>query len=182
MGSLTISRVAKRFGLSRATLLYYDRAGVLRPSGRSAAGYRLYSPEDVERLEAIRRYRELGLSLAETVEILEGPRDALASALGRRLDAVNAEIARLREQQRVLLRLLQARSGQRSARSLDKRRWVALLRASGLSDEDMHRWHVQFERTEPEAHQDFLESLGISAEEILRIRSGSRRLGRVRRR
>ncbi|MBI3185049.1 MAG: MerR family transcriptional regulator [Myxococcales bacterium] len=170
----TISRLAKRFGLSRATLLYYDRIGVLRPWGRTAAGYRLYSPAEVERLEAVRRYRQVGLPLAETRKILDGPRDAVASALERRVDAVNAEIARLREQQRVLLRLLQTRSTQRRTRALDKRRWVKLLRKSGMTEADMHRWHVQFEQTEPEAHQDFLESLGIEPEEIARIRAASR--------
>jgi DNA-binding transcriptional MerR regulator len=171
----TITKLARRFGLSRTTLLYYDRIGLLRPSARTEAGYRLYSPADVERLEAVCRYRKVGLPLAETQKILDGPRDAVGSALERRLDAVSAEIGVLREQQRVLLRLLETRSTQRRARALDKRRWVALLRASGLTDADMHAWHVQFERTEPAAHQDFLESLGIEPKEIARIRADSRR-------
>ena len=48
---LTISQVASRFGLSRSTLLYYDTIGLLSPSLRSRANYRLYSPADVERKE-----------------------------------------------------------------------------------------------------------------------------------
>ena len=55
--------------------------------------------------------------------------------------------------------------------------WVAMLRASGLSDDDMARWHVEFERLSPEAHQDFLENLGLGDEEIDRIREWSREEG-----
>jgi hypothetical protein len=57
---------------------------------------------------------------------------------------------------------------------LNKTRWIEIMRAAGLSDQDMHNWHVQFECMEPEAHQEFLGSLGIDAEEIVRIRRFSR--------
>ena len=57
---------------------------------------------------------------------------------------------------------------------LNKARWVDIMRAAGLSDEDMSNWHVQFEKMEPEAHQEFLESLGIEPAEIEQIRKWSR--------
>lgn len=57
---------------------------------------------------------------------------------------------------------------------LNKDRWVDIMRAAGLSDEDMHNWHAQFEKMEPEAHQEFLVSLGIEAAEIQKIREWSR--------
>ena len=53
---------------------------------------------------------------------------------------------------------------------ITKDRWVEIMRAAGLSDDDMHNWHRQFERLEPAAHQEFLESLDIDAEEIKAIR------------
>ena len=53
---------------------------------------------------------------------------------------------------------------------ITKDRWVEIMRAAGLSDDDMHNWHRQFERLEPGAHQEFLESLGIDSDEIQRIR------------
>ncbi|MCP3961623.1 MAG: MerR family transcriptional regulator, partial [bacterium] len=62
---LTISQVAARFGLSRSTLLYYDSIGLLSPSLRSRANYRLYSPADVERMELIDLYRQAGLALKD---------------------------------------------------------------------------------------------------------------------
>ena len=58
---------------------------------------------------------------------------------------------------------------------MDKERWIAILRAAGLDDAAMNAWHVEFERAAPEAHQDFLEALGIAPTEITRIRAASRR-------
>ncbi len=52
-----------------------------------------------------------------------------------------------------------------------KERWVAIMKASGFSSEDMINWHKNFERMEPEEHQVFLESLGIDEAEITKIRN-----------
>lgn len=70
--SLSVGRVGKRFGLSRSALLYYDRIGLLSPSRRSAAGYRVYAEPDVNRLAAICRYRAIGLSLEQIRDLLDG--------------------------------------------------------------------------------------------------------------
>jgi DNA-binding transcriptional MerR regulator len=172
--SLTVSRLGKKYGLSRTALLYYDRIGLLSPSGRSRARYRVYSAADEKRLEAICRYRDIGLSLDQIKDLLAGTSSRTAALLEARLDALNAEIERLREQQRVIVRLLARPKKLRGARAIDKAGWVAILRAAGLDDAAMHRWHVEFERTAPQAHQDFLESLGMSTREVSRIRRSSR--------
>ena len=57
---------------------------------------------------------------------------------------------------------------------MTKARWVEILRASGMDDEAMHQWHVEFERCLPEAHTDFLQSLGIEKEEIANIKIRSK--------
>ena len=44
---------------------------------------------------------------------------------------------------------------------MTKKNWVSILAATGMDEADMRRWHVEFERAASEAHQDFLESLGI---------------------
>jgi DNA-binding transcriptional MerR regulator len=171
--SHSVGRLAKRFGLSRSTLLYYDRIGLFSPSGRSGAGYRIYGEREVKRLEAICRYREAGLSLERIRELLEGATGRTAELLEGHLDQLNLEIERLREQQRVIVRLLANPKKLRAARAIDKDRWVAILRAAGLDDSAMHRWHVEFERMAPKAHQDFLESLGLPKTEVARIRRWS---------
>ncbi len=58
---------------------------------------------------------------------------------------------------------------------INKERWVEIMRAAGLKEQDMSNWHRQFEKMEPEAHQEFLESLGIEQSEIKRIREHSRK-------
>jgi hypothetical protein len=55
-------------------------------------------------------------------------------------------------------------------KSVSVEQWVEMFRAVGLRDEDMHRWHAEFERRHPEGHQGFLEWLGLPAERIERIR------------
>lgn len=171
----TIGRLARRHGLSRSTLLYYDSIGLLAPSGRSAAGYRLYTDGDDQRLAAVCVYREMGLTLAEIREIVDASGDdATTRVLERRLEELNRSIAAHREQQRVVLALLKNRHRFAGARALDKQRWIEILRATGLGEEEMDRWHREFERLSPEAHQDFLESLGIEPDEVRLIRAYSR--------
>lgn len=172
--SLSVSRLGRRFGLSRSALLYYDRIGLLSPSARSRAGYRVYGERDAKRLEAICRYREIGLSLDQIRELLDGATGRAAELLEARLDQLNTEIERLREQQRIIVRLLADPKKLRRARAIDKDGWVAILRAAGLDDAGMHRWHVEFERMAPKAHRDFLQSLGLPPGEITRIRRWSR--------
>lgn len=171
---LTISHFARRFGLSRSTLLYYDRIGLLRPSGHSESNYRLYSPADVARMEQVDVYRKAGLPLADIARVLAADRGSLAQVLESRLSELGVQIQALRRQQQVLVALLRGRGARRKARTLDKQGWVAILRATGLSEDDMRRWHVEFEHGAPEAHQDFLESLGIAAGEVAAIRRWSR--------
>ena len=171
---LTITRFARRFGLSRSTLLYYDSIGLLSPSARGPSNYRLYSEADIERMELICVYRKAGLALADIKKILDGEVSSLGRLLDDRLRSLNEEIHGLREQQRLILSLVKNTKASRTTRALDKKGWVAILRATGMGEEEMKRWHEEFERLAPEGHQDFLESLGLDAREIGRIRRGAR--------
>lgn len=58
--------------------------------------------------------------------------------------------------------------------SINKEIWTSMFEAVGLDLATMHRWHAEFERRAPEAHQSFLEWLGASADEIKTIRESSR--------
>ena len=66
--------LARRHGLSRATLLYYDRIGLLKPSARRTNGYRHYAPRDDERLRQICLYRQTGLPLADIRRLFDSPK------------------------------------------------------------------------------------------------------------
>ncbi|MEB4589811.1 MerR family transcriptional regulator [Candidatus Thiothrix sp. Deng01] len=170
----TISQLAKRFGLSRSALLHYDAIGLLPASMRSASGYRLYTEQAVQRMTQIQAYRDAGLPLADIRTLLASSTDKPAAVLERHLQALNRDISRMRQQQQVLVRLLGSASALRGSRTMSKERWVEMLRAAGLDEAGMRTWHREFEQRSPEAHQDFLESLGIGAAEIALIREHSR--------
>jgi len=61
--ALTIGRLARSAGIPAKTIRYYEEVGVLPPPRRTAAGYRLYTEDSVQRLLLIRRARALGVSL-----------------------------------------------------------------------------------------------------------------------
>ena len=171
---LTISALARRFNLSRSALLHYDRIGLLTPGGRTAAGYRCYSEADVERLHAIQTFRLAGVPLAGIRALLDEPEPESATRVILRdhLEELAQRIAELQAQQQIALLGLDGLS--ETPRLLTREAMVAIFRSAGLDDEGMDRLHAQFEKTDPAAHQRFLESLGLDAVHIARVRRQSR--------
>lgn len=171
----TIGELGKAFGLSRSTLLYYDKLGLLTPSARSDANYRYYTEQDYQRLAKIIIYRDTGMSLQAIGELLSGSGDSnRVQVLEDQLAQLNEEIAKLRKQQQITLELLGSSGIDSPTRSMNKQQWVRLLESTGMSEEDMMQWHREFEQRMPEAHQDFLESLNIPPKEIRQIRKQSK--------
>jgi hypothetical protein len=58
---------------------------------------------------------------------------------------------------------------------MTKDKWVSIMKSAGFSEEDMRRWHREFEKTAPEDHNDFLHYLHIADAEIQSIREWSRK-------
>ncbi len=176
MKPLTITAFAKRFNLSRSTLLYYDRIGLLKPSGQSDAGYRLYSEADAERMQRIDTFRKAGLPLKAIREIMEetGADDGVEMALEQRLACLNREMAELKAQQHLVVQLLQRRGRHPRQSGVDVIQWVKMLEEAGMDENARRHWHMAFERDAPEAHEVFLRSLGLSDAEVIEIRSLSR--------
>lgn len=168
----TVGRLAKRHGLSRSTLLYYDRIGLLRPTAHAKGEYRQYSDADDIRLARICEYRKAGIALKEIGRMLDAPAESgVAEALERRLVELNDEMAGLREQQALVAGLLGRSDLLADHPPMDKATWVSLLSAAGFTESDMQRWHVQFERSAPEKHELFLRQLNIPEGEISAIRA-----------
>ncbi|MRR16602.1 MAG: MerR family transcriptional regulator [Deltaproteobacteria bacterium] len=166
----TISAIARKFGLSRSTLLYYDKIGLLSPRERTGADYRIYSDEDYRLMEEIARLRSAGIPLRAIKKLRAGGASRRTEILHRRLADINDEISRLRQQQSFILNLLNDKKMAGSTRVLTKEQWIKYLSKAGLDEAGMNRWHEEFEASSPEAHQDFLESLGLPAGEIRLIR------------
>ena len=98
---LYIGTVAHRTGLNRSTLRYYERIGLLAPSDRTAAGYRVFDERALTDLAFVRRGQALGFTLEEVRGFLQlhrrgdSPCEPLIATARRRLAEVEGELARM---------------------------------------------------------------------------------------
>jgi MerR family transcriptional regulator, thiopeptide resistance regulator len=90
-----IGEAAKLARVSVRALHHYDAAGLLKPSARTASGCRLYTSADLERLQHLRFYRELGFSLGEIRELLADPAFDRRRALAEQRRLLAAQVLRL---------------------------------------------------------------------------------------
>jgi MerR family transcriptional regulator, thiopeptide resistance regulator len=93
----TVGQVAQVAGVTVRTLHHYDEIGLLSPSERTGAGYRRYDDADLERLQRILFYRELGFPLEEIAAILDDPQSSPTEHLRRQHQLLTARIKRLQE-------------------------------------------------------------------------------------
>jgi predicted site-specific integrase-resolvase len=141
----TISQLGAPFGLSRSTLLYYHSLGLLAPSARSPAGYRLYS-------ERVR-------------ELLHREGSPRTPILFQRLLAINSQIDALRSQQHAILDMVEAEGVLKGAgRGLARHR--ELGRQTGVTEGNYRTVHGIFERVAPREHRRLLKFLGFSEAHI----------------
>jgi DNA-binding transcriptional MerR regulator len=173
--SLTVTKLARSCGLARSSVLYYESIGLLGRPRRTAGNYRVYSEKDLARLRQICVYRDAGLTLNDIRSMLEEPRNNASGVLERRLVELSREIERLRDHQRAIARLMTTTNQLRRLPMVTKEKWTAIMRAAGFKDDDMHRWHAEFEKMAPQEHQEFLEFLHIPNEELNQIRAWSRK-------
>ncbi|RBQ18815.1 MerR family transcriptional regulator [Spongiactinospora rosea] len=94
---LPVGQVARLAGITVRTLHHYDEIGLLTPGERAASGYRYYTDGDLERLEQVLFYRELGFALEEIAAILAEPGADRMTHLRRQHELLMRRIARLRE-------------------------------------------------------------------------------------
>jgi DNA-binding transcriptional MerR regulator len=104
----TVSDLALLSGVTVRTLHHSDEIGLLVPSERSPAGYRLYTRDDAERLGHVLAYRACGVPLAEIRALLDDDGGDRASHLRRQLDLLDARAAELERQRQSLRRAWEA--------------------------------------------------------------------------
>ena len=86
----TVQKLARLAGVSARTIRYYDEIGLLKPVRLSSSGYRIYGRAEVDRLQQILLYRELGCSLEQIQQIIASPSfDALKALQQHRLQLLN---------------------------------------------------------------------------------------------
>jgi MerR family transcriptional regulator, thiopeptide resistance regulator len=95
--ALTVGQVAEQFGVTVRTLHHYDQIGLLVPSERTSAGYRLYTGDDITRLQNLVVYRRLGFPLEEIALLLDEPSVDVGEHLRRQRIAVLSRLGEMRD-------------------------------------------------------------------------------------
>ena len=99
MPFLQISALAAASGVPTSTLRYYERIGLVRPQGRSRAGYRLYDEDSVDRLAFIGRAKRLGMTLEDVATLIDAWFDGECGTLQDQLRGfVSGRIVEIRRQ------------------------------------------------------------------------------------
>lgn len=106
----TVGAAAARTGVTVRTLHHWDAIGLVRPSERTAAGYRSYTAGDLARMHRVLVYRELGVPLDRIGDLLAAPADDGAKSLARQRDDLRERIGRLEKMADALDRLVEARA------------------------------------------------------------------------
>ena len=153
MEALTVGQVAETFGVTVRTLHHYDEVGLLHPSERSHAGYRLYTGDDLQRLSTIVVYRRLGFRLEEIGELLDAEGAEVIDHLRRQRDVVMARVAEMTDLVDAIEHRLEAEMTNTPATTEDLKE----LFGDGYSDEyqaeaerrwgDTDKWQQSQERT-----------------------------------
>jgi DNA-binding transcriptional MerR regulator len=144
--TLQIGEVAERTGVTQRTLRFYEEKGLLKPPSRMDGGFRLYSEEDVKRVQKIRRLQELlGTSLAEIKEMVD------AETVLRELRAQYNPEAELTEKRRQLEKAIEVTHAQHAIvkQKTKQMREMELQLEERLKLFD--RWMTELEQMEKEA-------------------------------
>ncbi|MFI6337912.1 MerR family transcriptional regulator [Streptomyces sp. NPDC050535] len=104
-----VGQVAGFAGVTVRTLHHYDEIGLLAPSGRSHAGHRRYSDADLDRLQQILFYRELGFPLEEVAALLDDPAADPRAHLRRQHELLTARIEKLQKMAAAVEHAMEAR-------------------------------------------------------------------------
>jgi DNA-binding transcriptional MerR regulator len=107
---MNVGEVAALAGITVRTLHHYDRIGLLSPSERTPAGYRRYTPADLDRLHRVLVYRELGFSLEEVATLLDDPAADPAVHLRRQHRLLRERIERTEAMVAAVEKEMEARS------------------------------------------------------------------------
>ncbi len=136
----TVGEVARLAHISVRVLHHYDEIGLLTPSGRSAAGYRLYSEADLRRLRQILCYRELDFGLDEIAEILADPDAGTDGHLRRQHRLLRQRLARSQALLGAIEKEREARTMGISLTPQEQLEIFATGKFAGYAEEAEQRW------------------------------------------
>lgn len=136
---LTVGQVAEEFGVTVRTLHHYDAIGLVVPSARTHAGYRLYTEADLARLATVVTYRRLDLPLDEVKGLLDGD-GTPAEHLRRQRDVVVSRLGELEELVTAIDRALEREMNEQPATTEDLKEMFGDGFGEEYQDEAQERW------------------------------------------
>jgi DNA-binding transcriptional MerR regulator len=137
---LKVGELAERAGLTVRTLHHYDSIGLLRPSARSDAGYRLYDRDDVARLQQIQALRKFGMALDDIGAYLDSPDASPLAIIEQQIASLDQQIeqaARMREQ------LMRLRAQLASGEAPELATWLTTLEQMTMYDKYFSQAELQ---------------------------------------
>ena len=95
--AMTVGEVSTLLGVSVRALHHWDETGLVHPSRRSAAGYRLYCEADIMRIQQVLVYRQTGMNLADIKMVLDEPETDAMTHLRRQRELVQGQVSHLQQ-------------------------------------------------------------------------------------
>ncbi len=124
-------------------------------------------------LERICMFRGAGLPLGDIRKLLSGGAAPSVKILENYIQELDDQILFLRSQQHAIIAMLKKLTNGSFRPIVDKEMWVKMMEAAGMDESSMIRWHAEFERRSPKAHKEFLMSLGIPKNEVMKMQEWS---------
>ena len=138
--ALTVGQVADELGVTVRTLHHYDEIGLLSPSERSRAGYRLYSEADIERLQHVVVYRRLGFGLDEIAKLIDATGADLEDHLRRQRAAVMSRLDEMHDLVKAIDRALEQEMSGIKLTTEEQRKLFGESYSEDYAQEAEERW------------------------------------------
>ena len=107
------------------------------------------------------------------VRLLSGGAAPSVKILENHIQELDDQILFLRSQQHAIIAMLKKLTNGSFRPIVDKEMWVKMMEAAGMDESSMIRWHAEFERRSPKVHKEFLMSLGIPKNEVMKMQEWS---------
>lgn len=169
--TFTVGKLAKMYGISRTALLYYDQIGLLCPTERNTARYRLYSQADADRLGQIMILKHAGVPISEIRSLISSEETIVFGRLMKRLGEINFEIEKLKNNQKQIISIMSQSTVIKNPCNADPILMDHIIHYAEIDDNKREQWHVEFAAQSPELHDKFLRMMGFSEEEVQVIRN-----------
>jgi len=167
---MKVGEVAAATGLTVRTLHHYEEIGLVAPTGRTAAGHRVYGPTALERLYRVSLLRSLGLSLTQVRESLDGGASQLREVITEHVALADDDVARQQRLRSRLVSLLELLDGDRDP-STDL---LAILQDMAVLQPALERRVSILVYADIEAaHAYLVRVFGLGAGELVRDEAGS---------